>query len=176
MFICLLKKAPKVAITTNYAINGDSASHKRRKFEFEVSPTYNANYSPREKFGRNFFDGWDDTDWNSFYNTMFICLQVFLKNGLVESEPINLNLTKLINKTSEEFVDWADDALTIGIQHDKKKLYDKFLKSYPEYSNKLKQREFTFWLRAWGDYKKLNVIETHSGDIRYITFIEVAEN
>jgi hypothetical protein len=170
------EKAPKVAITTNYAINGDSASHRRRKFEFEISPTYSASYSPREKFGRNFFSEWADNEWNSFYNTMFNYLQVFLRNGLIESEPINLSLTKFINKTCEEFIDWADDALTIGVQHDKKGLYDKFLKAYPEYSGKLKQREFTFWLRAWGDYKKLNVIETHSGDNRYITFIEVAEN
>jgi hypothetical protein len=164
------EKAPKVAITTNYAINGDSASHRRRKFEFEISPTYNASYSPRDKFGRNFFSEWDEDEWNRFYNTMFLCLQVFLKYGLIESEPINLSLTKLINKTSEDFVEWAENAIAIAVQYDKKQLYDSFVKAYPEYFNKLKQREFTFWLRSWGDYLKLEIIESHSGDVRYIQF------
>ena len=169
------EKAPKVAITTNYAINGDSASHRRRKFEFEISPTYNASYSPRDKFGRNFFSDWDDAEWNRFYNTMFMCLQIFLKNGLIESEPINLSLTKLINKTNEEFVEWAEIKVTPEIQFDKKKLYDNFVKAYPEYSGKLKQRDFTFWLRAYGEYKKYILSESHSGDIRYITFNEKLE-
>jgi len=164
------EKSPKVAITTNYAILGDSSSHKRRKFEFEISPTYSAKYSPREKFGRTFFEGWDDEQWNLFYNTMFQCLQVFLKEGLVESEPINLNLTKLINKTCEEFVEWIDERLDPGKPYDKKALYNIFLKAYPELAGKLKQRDFTFYLRSWGEYSKQVVTETHSGDTRYIQF------
>lgn len=173
------EKAPKVALTTNYAILGDSSSHRRRKFEFEISPTYSANFTPRDKFGRNFFEGWDDAEWNRFYNVMFGCLQVFLKNGLIESEPINLSFTKLVYKTSEEFVDWADNQIQMDVQYDKKELYDKFVKAYPEFSSKLKQRDFTFWLRAWGEYKKYEITEGHSGDTRWITFsntkIEVDE-
>jgi len=164
------EKAPKVALTTNYAVNGDSESHKRRKFEFEVSPTYSANYSPREKFEHNFFDDWNEVKWNNFYNVMMHCLQMFLKNGLVESEPMNLNLMKLINRTCEEFVEWSEYSIQPDVQFDKKNLYDRFVKAFPEYSGKLKQREFTFWLRAWGEYKKFQVNESHSGDIRTIVF------
>lgn len=167
------EKAPKVALTTNYAILGDSSSHRRRKFEFEISSTYSASFTPRDKFGRNFFDGWDDAEYNRFYNVMFGCLQVFLKNGLIESEPINLSLTKLVYKTSEEFVDWVDNHIEMNIQYDKKALYDKFVKVYPEFSNKLKQRDFTFWLRSWGEYKKLETSEGHSGDMRWIRFSSV---
>jgi hypothetical protein len=101
---------------------------------------------------------------------MFHCLQVFLKNGLVESEPINLNLTKLINKSCEEFVEWAEVAITPDHQYDKKQLYDRFIRAYPEFSGKLKQRDFTFWLRAYGEYKHSNVEEGHSNDIRTIKF------
>jgi hypothetical protein len=169
------EKAPKVALTTNYAILGDSSSHRRRKFELEISPTYSANFTPRDKFGRNFFEGWDDAEWNRFYNVMFGCLQVFLKNGLVESEPINLSFTKLVYKTSEEFVDWADNQIQVDTQYDKKVLYDKFVKAYPEFSNKLKQRDFTFWLRAWGEYKNLVTSEGHSGDMRWIKFSSVID-
>jgi len=49
------ERSPKVTLTTNYAILGDSSSHRRRKFEFEVTVTYSADYSPRDKFEQNFF-------------------------------------------------------------------------------------------------------------------------
>jgi hypothetical protein len=164
------EKAPKVALTTNYAINGDSESHKRRKFEFEVSPTFSASYTPCDKFGHNFFSDWNDQQWNMFYNVMFNCLQLFLKNRLITSEPINLSLNKLINSTSEEFIEWSETHLKEDVQLVKKLLYDNFLQSYPEFNNRLKQREFTFWLRAWGEYHKYTIIEGHSGDLRTIIF------
>ena len=164
------EKAPKVAITTNYAINGDSSSFRRRKFEYEITPTFSAEYTPRDKFGRNFFEEWQDEDWNIFYNMMVRCMQVFLQNGLLESEPINLKLTKLISKTCEEFVEWADANMQIEIQYVKKALYDKYLSAYPEYKTKVKQRDFTFWLRSWGEYKRYISLESHSGDMRYIKY------
>jgi len=164
------EKSPKVALTTNYGVMGESSSHRRRKFEFEVTATYSAEYTPRDKFGRNFFDGWAVEDWNLFYNTMIHCLQVFLINGLVESEPINLKLTKLINRTCEEFVDWAEVAIQPDNQYNKKRLYDNFIKTYPEYKNAVRQRDFTLWLRAWGLYKNYQTIESHSGDERNIKY------
>jgi hypothetical protein len=163
-------KAPKIAITTNYAINGDSSSRRRRKMEFELTPTYSSEWSPREKFGRNFFDGWQEEDWNLFFNVMAHCLKVFLKNGLIESEGVNLHLTKLISKTCEEFVEWVDTAVQPEIQYGKKALYDKYLSAYPEYKTKVKQRDFTFWLRSWGEYKNYQITESHSGDVRTIIF------
>ncbi|HCY41227.1 MAG TPA: hypothetical protein DHV48_07725 [Prolixibacteraceae bacterium] len=163
-------KSPKVAITTNYAINGNSSSFRRRMYEFEISATYSADFSPRDKFGKNFFDDWNDNDWNLFYNTMFHYLQVFLREGLIESEPINLQLTKLINRTSEEFVDWADKTVRLSNQYDKKHLYDLFVSEYPDYRNRLKQRDFTYWLRFWGDNRNFKVSEGHSNEIRYIQF------
>jgi len=162
-------KAPKIAITTNYAILGDSSSHRRRKFEFEVSATYSADYTPRDKFYRNFFEDWSPEQWNLFYNTMFYCLKIYLEEGLVASAPINMDLMKLINKSCEEFTEWAEMALQEG-QYDKKVLYDKFIKVYPEYSGRLKQRDFTYWLRAWGEYKHLTVEENHSDEKRFINF------
>jgi hypothetical protein len=99
---------------------------------------------------------------------------VFLKNGLIQSEPINLSFTKLINKTSEEFVEWADNQLFDDIQCDKKYLYDEFIKQHTIYKTRLKQREFTFWLRAWGEYKGFQVTEGHSGDIRYIIYTNLS--
>jgi hypothetical protein len=165
------EKAPKVCLTTNYAITGDSSSFRRRKFELEISPTYSAEYSPRDKFGRNFFESWLDEDWNQFYNVMAVCMEVFLQQGLIESEPINMNLTKLISKSCEEFVEWAGISIKSETKYDKKNLYDNFLKAYPELKTKLKQRDFTNYLREWAVYNNFDKQESHSGEIRHITFL-----
>jgi len=164
------EKAPKVALTTNFAINGDSSSYKRRMWEFEVSTTYSANYSPRDKFGHNFFDDWSDEEWNLFYNVMIWCLQVFLKDGLIEPEPINIKLTKLVSSTCEEFLAFADEVIERDVQLDKRELYLDFLKHYPEFKYQLKQRTFTQWLRIWGSFKGYQVDENHAGVIRNIIF------
>jgi len=163
------KDSPKVTLTTNYAINGESNSFRRRMFEFEVSAVYSADFSPRDKFGRNFFDDWAETDWNCFYNTLFLCTQYFLTYGLVESEPINIGSTKMINKTCEEFIDWAEVNLITNEHLDKSILFNSFIDFYPDYKL-LKQRTFTEWMRVWGEYKKLSVLEGHSGDVRYISY------
>jgi len=101
---------------------------------------------------------------------MFNFLQVFLREGLVESEPINMQFTKLINRTCEEFLDWADRNIQMSTQHNKKALYDSFLNANPRFKSRLQQREFTNWLKYWADYKKLKVSEGHSNEVRYIQF------
>ena len=131
-----------------------------------MSATYSADYSPRDKFGKNFFDEWTEVEWNYFYNTMVQCLQTYLIQGLVKSEPLNLLLTKLINFTCEEFVEFSNRSIVLNSQIDKKQLYEHFLRDYPEYKYKLRQRTFTQWLSAWGDFKKLKVREGHTGNIR----------
>ena len=164
------ENAPKIAITTNYALIGESSSHQRRKFEFEVSATYSAAFSPRDKSGKNFFDEWSPDEWNLFCSTMIQCLMVYLKNGLVTSEPISIKLNKLVNQTSEEFVNFSDTKLEIKKQLDKRAVYQQFTKEYPEFQYQVKQGEFTRWLKAWGAYKGYQIAESHSGDVNYIIF------
>lgn len=166
------EKAPKIALTTNYAISGDTSSHRGRKFEFEVSPTFSDRLRPIDKYRKPFFDDWSDEEWNFFFNTMISCIQVYLDEGLVASEPINLKLTKVVNSTCEEFVEFCPTKIELNNQLDKKALYDAFLLEYPEYKYQLKQRNFTQWLRAWGTFKKYNSVEGHTGSIRYILFSE----
>ncbi|MBN2596909.1 MAG: ATP-binding protein, partial [Marinifilaceae bacterium] len=108
------EKSPKVIISTNYAISGDSDSYRRRKFEFEVSATYNADYTPNERFGHMLFDDWSTTQWNYFYNTLLSCVKLYLSKGLLKSEPINIQFTKIVNDTSEDFVEYAEENFETG--------------------------------------------------------------
>lgn len=166
------ERSPKISLTTNYAINGDSSSHERRKIEFEVSSTYSATNTPRDKFGRNFFDEWDDNDWLMFYNTMFYFLSFYLTNGLVRSEPINIKTTKFVNVTNEEFAEFAAHQLRLDHRFDKKDLFGAFVFEYPEYRNKLTQREFTTWLREWAKFRDCDIAEPRSDSTRYVIFSE----
>ncbi|QCR23785.1 BT4734/BF3469 family protein [Pontibacter sp. SGAir0037] len=91
--------SPKIGITTNDMISGAGDSHARRKFEFEIAPYYSKDFNPKDEFGRNFFDDWEESEWNSFDNLMMGCCQLFLKRGLLEPAPINLNRRKLLQAT-----------------------------------------------------------------------------
>ena len=46
-------------ITTNYTINGDSASFLARKYEVEMSSYFNDKYTPVQEFGHQLFNDWN---------------------------------------------------------------------------------------------------------------------
>lgn len=164
------EQSPKVVITTNYAVIGEGSSFKARTFEFEVSNTFNADYQPTDKYGRRFFDEWEDRDWNYFYNLIAYAVKFYLRQGLVASQPINLRLSKLIHQTNEDFVDFCRTNIQPDNRYDKRDLYIKYKHEFPEYGN-LTQRVFTDWLKRWGTYVNARVEEGHSGDTRHITFV-----
>lgn len=165
------EKSPKIMITTNYAINGEGSSFKRRAFEFEVSHYYSDTLKPDEKYGHLFFEDWEQEEYDRFYALMFWCASLFQKKGLIEAEPINIKRIKLINQTNEDFLEFAVDNLKINEKVDKARLHSKFIIAYPEYRS-LNQRGFTDWLRKWGNYKGWTTKESHSDSIRYIEFAE----
>ena len=106
--------APKIAITTNYSIKGIGGSYSRRKYEYEISAHYGDGYSPETKYKQIFFQDWDETQWNLFYNTMLLAAKFYLENGIILSEPLNLKRTHLINSTCEEFADFADEHINLN--------------------------------------------------------------
>lgn len=162
-------RSPKILITTNYAIEGSSESFLRRVLEFEVSHIYNSTNNPEKKFGHLFFEGWDANEFNKFYNVMFYCSMKFLSDGLVVSESINLERSKLICATNEDFIEWADLFININKKYDKRSLFEKFKSDYPDFKH-LKQKTFTDWLRRYAEFKKFRVIEMHSDTTRSILF------
>lgn len=150
MFISF-EDSPKMAITTNNVIKGDSVSHNRRKFELELHPHYNESHQPIDEFGRPFFNGWDSVEWNKFDNFMVECIRFFLRHGLVKAEYVNLKFKKLVRATNELFPAWAKDNLRLG--HTYKRVIsmeafreDTGMRDYP------RAVEFLKWVRAWADY------------------------
>jgi len=158
-------KSPKIAITTNYAIKGNGNSFQRRKWELELYQHYSKSYTPQDEFGKLFFGDWDDDEWCVFDNYMIECLQLYLKEGLIESEFVNLKIRQLSAETSHDFIEWCgllegqqeNEKLAVGIQINRNEVYFDFINEYPDYAPKSKmtisRQRFYKWLHAYAEFK-----------------------
>ncbi|MBF0596907.1 hypothetical protein [Faecalibacter rhinopitheci] len=104
-FIIPFALSPKIILTTNYQINGNSSSHKGRRFEIYLNNYFNDNHTPFLEFNHHFFNDWDSFEWNKFYNFMTNCLQTFLKSGLIPYNNIDLKQKKVVCDITKELFD-----------------------------------------------------------------------
>ncbi len=143
-------KAPKIAISSNYIVNGTGGSTDiRRRCEFEVANYYTQAFSPLDEFGNLFFEGWNESEWDNFYLFMAGCIQEYLKNGLITAEPINLKRNKLINATSQEFVAFMESGVVdLEIWISKKTVLQLFIEEFPNKRN-LTMHQFTKWMKEF---------------------------
>jgi hypothetical protein len=162
------QESPKVVLSTNFSISGIDDSTIDRQFVIEFSDYYNKNHRPVDDFGKLFFDGWNENEWNDFDCFMIECLQFYLRRGLVYYEFVNIDKKKLIDETAIEFVEFSEE-LETNKEYDKKELYEDFKKEYQDY-DKLTQRKFTQWLKIFGRLKEYEVKEGKSGAKRTIEF------
>jgi hypothetical protein len=153
-----LSESPKIIITTNFAVQGTSGSFKARKYEMELLPYYNDDYTPVTEFGAKFFESWDAEQWNIFDNFMLNCMQEFFKNKnkipLYESDTVNEK--KLIHGTSADFVEFADglkrnEYLSIGAT------YDNFIEETGENTNRFKKQNLSEWITLYCEIRKLKL-------------------
>ena len=159
-------QSPKIIISTNYTIDGSDDSTIDRQFIIEFSDHYNKSHRPIDEFNHRFFDEWNNEEWNSFHNYMIGCLQIYLNRGLIKCAHINLERKKLIDSTSEEFVEYFE-AIELGKEFLKKELFEMFKKEYEEYEE-MELRRFTKWLKDAALIKGIKTVERKSGTERYI--------
>ena len=129
-------QSPKIYITTNHALKGDGSSFRARQWIIAFSDYYNDNFSPLDDFGQLFFDEWDFEQWNLFWNLLATCVQLYLKYGYVASPGERIEIRKLRQEMTEEFLSWAEeyfsDPAKRNVQLVRKELYDAFLTYVPE--------------------------------------------
>lgn len=155
-------ESPKILITTNYAIKGTGNSFERRKWELEFAQYYSKSFTPRDEFGHDLFSSWDEDEWLRYDNYMVHCIQVYLKEGLVESPFKNLEIRKLEAATSSEFREWVlgDDKDFIFVA-DKdylaQDIFNDFTSNYPDYAQtgkmRISNRTFYRWLNEYALYR-----------------------
>ena len=151
--------SPKVVITTNYSLKGDTDSYERRKFELELHAHYSKKYQPIDDFGKEFITEWNAEEKNLCDNYLAYCAKYFLKEGLVSPSYINLEYKKLIVNTSIDFASFAETYLKDNLRYVKKNIYafyknENGLGPY-DFPN---QKIFTDWMVYWGKYKNMNTI------------------
>lgn len=161
---------PKLFITTNHALNGDGGSFRDRQHLTAFSDYYNEDHRPVDDFGQVFFDEWDYTQWNLFYNFMAECLQAYFRFGLVEGPSERLELRRMRQQIGESMIEWADmyfdnpDNLDNKIP--RKEMMAAFMDEYPDQKKYMKTREFKKRLRLYCQYKGIQFNPPDGKDIK----------
>jgi hypothetical protein len=152
-------ESPKISITTNYTVKGDGASHKRRVFEVEIANHFNDNHTPEDEFGHQFFNEWDQKEWAKFDNFMIRCIQFYLKNGLVESNKVNLELRKLRNNLGFEFIEFME-MNPFKERIGKKDVRDYFNRQYPNLAKFNTAQKFNNKVKEYCKFYELTLTES----------------
>lgn len=111
--------SPKVAVSTNEVISGVGGSYARRQHIVEFGNYWNRAERRGEKITEHlgkmlYKDGFEEQDWNDFYNFGFKCIQEFLNNGLTEASNSNYKKKSIIREIEGSsgdgiLVDWIDN-------------------------------------------------------------------
>ncbi len=155
------KNNPKTAISTNYDIESNDASSKRRIFELELENYYTDILTPEDDFPDKtpfFSDVWNKDDWNMFYNVLFYCTMTFFHNNSRIKEYVSntLQAKKLFIALGSDFIEFAD-TLDKNYWQDR----DEQIKIYETEFLSAKQRafhtptKFTRNLKKYCELKKL---------------------
>lgn len=168
-------ESPKIIITTNYTINGDSASFLARKYEVEMSSYFNDKYTPLHEFGHQLFNDWDQEEWSRFDNYMMECVQIYLEKGLVEMPLFNLAYRKLVNEISDEMVIFFN-SIDKNEWLKVKTVYDNLLESFPELRKRnISQNIMTRNLKKFCEFYDFNFESSYSGGIGKIKIEAIDE-
>lgn len=161
-------ESPKIIITTNYTIKGDSASFNARKYEVEMSSYFNDKYTPIMEFGHELFNDWDENEWARFDNYMMECISIYLNNGLIEMPLLNLDYRKLINEIGDEMLNYFN-----GLDRNKdyliKDLYFRMLEDFPELKKlNVSQNLMSKRLAKYCEHFNLELTKSYNGGVGII--------
>jgi hypothetical protein len=165
-------ESPKIIITTNYTIKGDSASFNARKYEVEMSSYFNDKYTPMMEFGHELFNEWSEEEWNRFDNYMIECIKIYLANGLIEMPLLNLDYRKLLDEIGQEMLNFFN-GLTRNKDYLIKEVYNRMLEDFPELKKRnISQNLMTKRLRKYCDYYKLDMTSSYNGGVGVFEIID----
>jgi hypothetical protein len=141
----------KILLTSNKAIQAFGSSAIDRLVEFELHPYFSKDKSPKDVFGKWFFDEWNENEWLAFDYTIHCCSMCYHKNGLVEPDPIFLKERRVMDATTQNS-DFLDFCLDIEVDEEfcQKASKEDFIAEFTDYQ-KLRTRTFSKWLKIYAD-------------------------
>lgn len=164
-----VEDSPKMMLSTNYAIKGEGNSHDRRRHELEIAQYYGKEKTPYDEFGRELFSDWSINEFQRFDNYVVYCVQLYLRNGIIQQDAKNIRLRKFIMETSQDFFYWISDRSNFSVNQylDKSAMFDAFVNDYIDYRKWLSRNKFSIWVSKYANYMGMKFHETHSGSVRY---------
>jgi hypothetical protein len=168
-------ESPKIIITTNYTIKGDSASFNARKYEVEMSSYFNDKYTPIMQFGHELFNDWSEEQWAYFDAYMLECLRKYLCDGLIEMPVKNLDFRKMIDTIGNDFYQFFE-----GLERNEfkrvKELYDDFIMQYPERKKDITQNRLTINYKRYAAFQGYEVDDQRSGGITKLRMVDTKQD
>ena len=156
------ENSPKLYFSTNHAINGEGSSFSDRQHILAFSDFYNNDHKPPDDFGLLFFDEWDETQWNYFFNFVALSLQLYFQHGLVPAPLEGIEKRRLRQLMGEDFLQWADILFTrdelgnssqLNQELVRTELYNQFIAENPRAQRYMTPTRFGKCMRAFCEYK-----------------------
>jgi hypothetical protein len=139
--------APKIAVSTNYAVELEAAHAARRARVMEFATYFGPGYTPLQEFGHLLFEDWDQHEWNRFYNLVFFAVWQYRthREGLEIKAPSELAERKAARiKYTREFVEWITEAAPelAGKEKARADVYTEFLQATGMTEKEYSKRRF----------------------------------
>lgn len=155
---------PKILINSNYILPFHGSTRIRRQFIFELSDYYSKQIRKgteqpvlNEHKVMFFSSEWTGFEWNAFYSFMIICIQFYLKNGLVPFPANNTHINWLIQKIGMPSFRWLEEKqFTAGTAHEVNPLYEKYKNECIACDIEIGQRQFSINISEYLKCKGLN--------------------
>jgi hypothetical protein len=158
--------SPKFAITTNHPLDGkDGGSGRSRKHIVKINKHYGEHRTPEDEFEKPFFS-MDETfeEKQDFYNTMFSCVQIYLSDGLGESDVEFEKELKFKKDTCSAFVKFVNDrTFKKDKEYELLSIMKIFVADNPSLKD-LEPRTFYKWIRQYIRYKGYKTLESQKTD------------
>lgn len=170
-------RSPKILFTSNYILSGVGDSHDARKIEIELFRHYSKTYKPVDEFGKLFFSGWNNDEWNSFFNYMICNIQKYFNHGLLKSELKTGKTKKVIANTCEDFFDFCENEFLWKNNHyyTTKEIMQAYSDGTREMPRTMNASWFGRWLGMYFDYKKWKREDTTYGGVRKFMITNLVE-
>ena len=161
-------KSPKILFTSNYILSGVGDSHDARKVEIELYRHYSKKYKPINEFGKRFFDGWNNDEWNCFFNYMISNIQSYFRYGLIYSELKTGKTKKMIANTCEDFYDFCENEFMWKPDnfYTTKEIMQSYADGVREMPRNMNVSWFGRWLGTYFEFKQWKREDTTNGGIR----------
>ena len=110
--------AQKLVGTFNYGLSNNNGSDLRRilfvsfsNYYHSLTDEFTTGRKVSDDFGYSFFQNWNETHYNKFYNFLFQCCQLYLQNRNNEFKaPMdNINQNNIISQIGDNFIEWASE-------------------------------------------------------------------